>query len=72
MARRLVMCTIGFSYAHGGALVADTEAYCVKCKEKRPMKDANEQQLDNGRRAMKGTCEVCGTKMTKFLPNKKD
>lgn len=36
------------------------------------MKDAHEEQLDNGRRAMKGTCEKCGTKMTKFLPNKKD
>lgn len=52
--------------------VADVQAYCVKCKEKRTMKDSQEQQLDNGRRAAKGTCEVCGTKMTKFLPNKKD
>lgn len=50
----------------------DVQAYCVKCKTQRTMKDAHVETLDNGRRAAKGTCEVCGTKMTKFLPNKKD
>lgn len=49
----------------------DNQAYCVKCKTQRGMKDAHEETTDNGRRAMKGTCEVCGTKMTKFLPSKK-
>lgn len=43
------------------------EAYCVKCKTKRDMKDAKEVVLKNGRPAMKGTCPVCGTKMTRFL-----
>jgi hypothetical protein len=43
------------------------EAYCVKCKTKREMKDGKQVVLKNGRPAMKGTCPVCGTKLTRFL-----
>lgn len=43
------------------------EAYCVKCKAKREMKDPNEVEMANGRRAMKGSCPVCGTGMFKIL-----
>ena len=42
-------------------------AYCVKCKEKREMKDPKEVQLGNGKRALKGTCATCGTGMMKFI-----
>lgn len=49
----------------------EIEAYCVKCKTKRTMKDSRTETLDNGRRAAKGQCPVCGTNMTKFLPNEK-
>ena len=42
-------------------------AYCVKCKEKREMKDAAEVEMKGGRRAMSGVCTVCGTKMFKIL-----
>lgn len=42
-------------------------AYCVKCKEKREMKDAQEVEMKGGRRAMQGICTVCGTKMFKIL-----
>jgi hypothetical protein len=48
----------------------DVQAYCVKCKTKRTMKNAHEEKLDNGRRAAKGVCSICGTKMTRFLPDK--
>ena len=48
------------------------EAYCVKCKTKRPIKDAHEETTENGRRSLKGECPVCGTKLTRFLPNKKE
>lgn len=43
--------------------------YCVKCKEKREMKDATEVTMGKtgDRRAMKGTCTVCGTGMYKIL-----
>ena len=37
------------------------QAYCVKCKAKREMKDAAPDTLRNGKPATKGTCPVCGT-----------
>ena len=44
-----------------------TEAYCVKCREKREMKNAEEVTMKNGRPAMQGTCAVCGTKLFRML-----
>ncbi len=44
-----------------------TEAYCVKCREKREMKDAHEVTMKNGRTAMQGVCPVCGTKLNRIL-----
>lgn len=46
------------------------EGYCVKCKAKRPIKDAKEVTMANGRKALKGVCPVCGTGMFKILGNK--
>ena len=43
------------------------EAYCVKCKAKREMKDSAEVVMKNQRRALKGTCPTCGTGMFKIL-----
>ena len=40
--------------------------YCVKCKKKQEMKDAKEVTLKNGRKAVKGTCPACSTKMFKI------
>ncbi len=51
--------------------MADTEGYCVKCKSKRNMVNAEEVTMKNGRKAMKGKCETCGTGMYKILGNKK-
>jgi hypothetical protein len=42
------------------------EAYCVKCKAKREMKDPTETTMKNGKPATTGTCSVCGTKMFKI------
>jgi len=39
------------------------EAYCVKCRSKREMKDPKKVTLKNGRPATQGICPVCGTKM---------
>ncbi len=39
------------------------EAYCIKCKGKKEMKDAKEVTMKNGRSAMKGKCPDCGTSM---------
>lgn len=48
-------------------MAAAVEAYCVKCKAKRTMKDPKENTMANGRKAMKGTCPTCGTGMFKIL-----
>ncbi len=47
------------------------EAYCVKCKTKREMKDPKKVTMKNGRQAMRGTCPVCGTTMQGFLSESK-
>jgi len=49
------------------------QAYCVKCKAKREMKDAQEISIKGKggqRRAMTGSCPICGTKMFKILGKK--
>jgi hypothetical protein len=46
-------------------------AFCVKEKAKKPMKDAKEVTLKNGKHAMQGICASCGTKMMKFVSSKK-
>lgn len=47
------------------------EAYCVKCREKREMKDAKQVEMPNGRPAMQGVCPVCNTKLVRFLKMEK-
>ncbi len=37
------------------------EAYCVRCREKRPLKDPEPVFTAGGRPATRGTCPVCGT-----------
>ncbi len=53
---------------------AEVEAYCVKCKAKRMMKDAHETSFKGKggaqRRAMTGACPNCSTKMFRIMPNK--
>jgi len=43
------------------------EAYCVKCKAKKEMKDAQKVTLKNGRSAMKGKCPDCGTSLFRIV-----
>ena len=47
------------------------EAYCVKCKAKKEMKDEKEVKMKGkggtSRRAITGICPVCGTKMFRIL-----
>jgi pimeloyl-ACP methyl ester carboxylesterase len=42
------------------------EAYCAKCKTKRGMLNATEVTAKNGRMAVRGTCEVCGSNLHRF------
>ncbi|HEU4758730.1 MAG TPA: DUF5679 domain-containing protein [Dehalococcoidia bacterium] len=39
------------------------QAYCLKCRTKRDMRNPQPVTLKNGRPATQGTCPVCGTKM---------
>ena len=45
---------------NGGGLM---QAYCVKCRAKREMKDAKSITMKNGKPATQGICPTCGTKM---------
>ena len=51
-----------------------TTGYCVKCKDKREIKDAQEVQMPakggKTRPALKGVCGTCGTGIFKILPSK--
>ena len=39
------------------------QAYCLKCRSKREIKDPETITMKNGRPATQGTCPVCGSKM---------
>lgn len=42
------------------------EGYCLKCRQKREIKNARSVTLKNGRPATEGTCPLCGTKIVKI------
>lgn len=39
------------------------QAYCMKCRTKREMRDAKRITMKNGKPATQGVCPACGTKM---------
>lgn len=43
------------------------EGYCVRCKSKQAMKEAQEKTTANGRRMMSGKCTTCATKVNVFV-----
>ncbi len=45
------------------------QAYCMKCRTKREMKDAKAITMKNGTPATQGVCPVCGTKMFRIGRN---
>jgi len=45
------------------------QAYCMKCRTKREMKDAKAITMKNGKPATQGVCPVCGTKMFRIGRN---
>ncbi len=42
------------------------DGYCLKCREKREMQEAEPIVMKNGKPATRGVCPVCGTKMFKI------
>ena len=43
--------------------MATITAYCMKCREKREMKNPVAVTMKNGKPATQGTCPVCGTRV---------
>ena len=57
--------------ADNGTTKPRIEAYCMKCKEKRAILNAHEVTMKNGRIAVQGDCEVCGSslfRMGRLIP----
>jgi hypothetical protein len=69
-AREIAAVGIHFNHPNESPPMADQEAYCVKCKTKREVVNSREETFENGRRALRGQCAVCGTNITKFLSSK--
>ena len=42
-------------------------AYCIKCRQKVEIKDGKLSYYSNGTPVEKGTCTVCGGKVTRIL-----
>lgn len=42
------------------------EAYCVKCKSKKEIKNPEKVTLKNGKPATQGVCPDCGTKIMRI------
>jgi hypothetical protein len=51
-------------------IMADTY-YCVKCKKKQELKDAQRITMKNGKPALRGQCSVCGTTVNAILGSEK-
>ena len=53
-------------------LKSDTlDAYCVKCKTKRPIENPEETTMKNGRPAIRGICSICKCKVFRIVKSKK-
>ena len=44
-------------------------AFCVKCRDRRPLTCRRVVQLSNQRQALQGRCTDCGTKTRRLLPS---
>ncbi|MFA5027916.1 MAG: DUF5679 domain-containing protein [Candidatus Methylomirabilota bacterium] len=51
--------------------MAEFEGRCMKCKDKRKMKDCAAAEIKPGTWAVKGKCTVCGTNMFKIIGKEK-
>jgi hypothetical protein len=59
------------SYFHQEVSTMEFEGYCVKCRQKRTIKNGVVAKTATGKEMAKGTCPVCGTKVNRFLSSKK-
>jgi len=47
-------------------VMAAVTGYCLKCKKKVEIKDAQQITMKNGKPATTGSCPTCGTKIYKI------
>ena len=47
-----------------------SQGYCSKCRSKKEIADAVEEEMKNGRTMMKGKCPACGVVVFKILDGK--
>ncbi len=52
--------------------VADISGYCMRCKTKRQIQNAQCETTESGRPAARGTCPSCGANMFTFLATNDD
>jgi len=45
------------------------EGRCMKCKKSVEIKNAQNVTMKNGRKAVKGVCQTCGTKVFRIVGN---
>jgi len=46
-------------------------AYCLRCRKKVEVQNPEEIITKNNRKALKGLCPICSTRLFKFLPSVK-
>jgi pimeloyl-ACP methyl ester carboxylesterase len=51
----------------GAVAGSGVEAYCVRCRQKRTIRNAHKVTTKNGRRALEGQCPICGTRLFRFV-----
>ena len=56
----------------GVAAEIEISGYCMRCKTKRPIKNAHRETTESGRPAARGTCPICGANMFTFLATNDD
>lgn len=49
------------------AASSGSEIYCLKCKAKTGTSNPSKHTTSNGRHMVKGVCEKCGCKKSKFV-----
>ena len=47
-----------------------SEIYCLSCKKKTGTDNEKVVETENGRKMIKGKCDECGTKKSKFISSK--
>ena len=50
----------------------DIKAYCVKCREMVDMKQPEDFEMSNGKKALKGKCSECGSTLFKIKPSSRE